>query len=258
MKFLNLRISGLLFTSYFFLYCWFPSPGYAKKYETTSAPQSHFSQAKRIAKLMYADHRVTFYCGCRYDKHNKVDLHSCGYLVQKDKRRARRLEWEHIMPVSLWGNQLACWKLGQCCKKNHCYKGRACCRKIDRSFAKMEADLHNIVPESGELNALRSNYRFGFLPHIPQTQFGNCQMKIDPQIRQVEPPPQTRGFIARAYLYMAERYHISLSQSQIQLFRHWNKQYPPEVWEVERNKRILDIQGNDNPYITQYQEKQNE
>ncbi len=214
---------------------------------------NHFSQAKRLAKLIYADHRVTFYCGCRYDKHGKVDLRSCGYQIQQDKRRARRLEWEHIVPVSLWGNHLPCWKRALCCKKSHmCYKGRACCRKLDPTFSKMEADLHNIVPEIGELNRLRSNYRFGVLPHISSSQFGACEIKIDNQSRRVEPRSQVRGIIARAYLYMAETYGISLSKNQRQLFVAWNKQYPPEAWEIKRNKRIMSIQGNDNSYISQY------
>ena len=136
-----------------------------------------------------------------------------------------------------------------------CYRGRACCRKLDPLFSKMEADLHNIVPEIGELNGLRSNYRFGVLPHMPYSQFGACEIKIDIQSRRVEPRWQVRGIIARAYLYMAETYGISLSKNQRQLFVAWNRQYTPLDWEIERNKRIMRIQGNDNAYISQYRGK---
>jgi deoxyribonuclease-1 len=255
-KFSCLRTFLLPLIGFCFYVC-FVNQGYGLEAEKGVAcgQQDRFSQAKRLAKKIYADHRTTFYCGCHYDKHGKIDLRSCGYRIQHNKRRAHRLEWEHIVPVSLWGNHLPCWKETLCCKKHYCYKGRPCCRKLDPSFAKMEADLHNIVPEIGELNALRSHYRFGVLPHIESAQFGPCEIKIDTQTRRVEPPPRARGMIARAYLYMAETYAISLSKSQIQLFMHWNRQYPPESWEIERNKRIQNIQGNDNSYITQYQDK---
>ncbi len=214
----------------------------------------HFGQAKYYAKKIFSDHRETFYCGCHYDKHQHIDLNSCGYQIQKDKRRARRLEWEHIVPVSLWNNHFPCWKQAICCEKKRCYKGRECCRKKDKSFAKMEADLHNLVPEIGEINQLRSNYRFGLLPHIEAGQFGSCEFKIDRTTRRVEPRVAVRGIIARAYLYMAKTYHIALSKSQQQLYVSWNRLYPPDSWEREWDDRVAEIQGNHNTYITQYQE----
>lgn len=212
-----------------------------------------FREAKLLAKEIYRDHRFTFYCHCKYDKHNKVDLKSCGYKIQNDKKRAERLEWEHIMPVSLWGCNRACWKGALCVnKKGKAYGGRGCCEKIDKEFIKIEADLHNLVPEIGELNALRSNYRFGILPHIQKQQFGACCFKIDEETRRVEPRVEVRGMVARVYLYMSKIHHIHLSDSQRQLFEAWNRQYPPDDWEIERDKRIAQIQGNHNPYILEY------
>lgn len=216
-------------------------------------PPAHFSEAKRLAKRIYSDHRRTFYCGCRYDKHGVVDLHSCGYQDQGNKRRAKRLEWEHIMPASFWGQSLPCWNEPLCCKKpTQCYKGRRCCREIDEQFSKMEADLHNLVPEIGELNGLRSNYAFSLLPNIEAGQFGLCEMKIDPDSRQAEPAPAVRGMIARAYLYMSATYQISLSESQQNLMAAWNAEYPPSTWEREWDKRVADVQGNHNTFITDY------
>lgn len=223
-----------------------------------SGPQN-FTEAKGIAKTLFQDHRTTFYCGCRFDKHNVVDLESCGYKIQHDQRRAKHLEWEHIVPVSLIASHLPCWKNKQCCNKDGaCYGGRKCCQQIDKNFAKMEADLHNLVPEIGELNALRSNYRFGMLPHIPVGQLGECQFKIDPETRRVEPQPSVQGIIARTYLYMAQRYHIHLSDSQLQLFNAWNAQHPPDQWEIEWDRRISGIQGNHNLYISAYKDTKHE
>lgn len=223
--------------------------------DTCTSPKN-FSEAKRAARILYQDHRQTFYCGCKFDKHNKIDLQSCGYKIQEDPRRAKRLEWEHIVPISHLAAHLPCWKNKLCCnKQGQCFKGRRCCQKSDPQFCKMEADLHNLVPEIGELNAARSNYRFGVLPFVAEGQFGNCEIKIDSETRRVEPRITTRGVIARVYFYMSDSYGFHLSDSQRQLFQSWNALYPPDDWEIERNKRIKEIQGNDNPYISHYLEK---
>lgn len=228
---------------------------FAAQHQNGVHPKS-FSEAKRLAVQIHHDHRTTFYCGCKYDKHHKIDLQSCGYQIQKNVRRAQRLEWEHIVPISQLASNLPCWKNRLCFKKNgQCYKGRRCCREIDPDFAKMEGDLHNLVPEIGELNALRSNYRFGLLPFIDSHQFGNCEVKIDPVTRRIEPRVLTRGVVARAYLYMAEKYDMRLSDAQRQLFMAWNNQYPPDSWELEWDRRIHDLQGNSNSFISHYQER---
>lgn len=222
---------------------------------TLSGP-SNFYEAKPLLREIYRDYPLTFYCSCSFNQEGKIDLASCGYRVQTNLQRAQRLEWEHIVPVSQMAMHLACWKNKLCSKGDgKRYQGRACCREQDPSFSKMEADLHNIVPEIGELNGCRSNFRFGLLPQIKSGQFGACAFKIDPETRRVEPRAEVRGQIARAYLYVAKIYHLHLSDSQRKLFWAWNKQYPPESWEIERDRRIANIQGNHNPYISEYDER---
>lgn len=223
--------------------------------EKVQGPRN-FREAKQLAKQIHRDHRLTFYCGCHYDKHNKVDLHSCGYKIQQSQQRAQRLEWEHIVPVSLWGRELPCWTDKVCYKKRGgYYNGRACCRDVNQHFSKMEADLHNIVPEIGELNGIRSNYRFQILSHMPVGQFGLCEVKVDPRERKFEPRPLSRGIIARAYLYMADTYNIRLSDSQRKLFWAWNREFPPDDWEIQWDKKVAEVQGNFNAYIAEYQNK---
>ncbi len=63
-----------------------------------------------------------------------------------------------------------------CCKNGHCYKGRTCCREIDANFSRMEADLHNLVPEIGELLGT-IQFSFWDLPFIVPGQFGQCEFK---------------------------------------------------------------------------------
>jgi len=63
----------------------------------------------------------------------------------------------------------------------------------------MHADMHNLAPSIGAVNALRSNFNFAMLPGVEST-FGSCEMKIEG--KRVEPPEAARGIIARTYLYM--------------------------------------------------------
>ena len=210
----------------------------------------NFAESKKIAVELFSNRPVTFYCGCQYDNRGVVDWNSCGYKPKSNTRRAKFIEWEHIMPAHHFGQGLQCWKEPICrTKAGKSYKGRRCCQKINKQFIKMEADLHNLVPEIGELNAARSNYTFGLLPYITAQEFGACQIKIDAKNRMVEPRAKARGTIARTYLYMSAVYKIALTGREHKLFNTWSAEYPPEKWEIEWNHSISKIQGNYNPFI---------
>lgn len=211
-----------------------------------NTPSSFRAAKKKALKIIYKGHRVTFYCSCGYDDRKKVDASKCGYEPRRDNVRARRIEWEHIVPASAFGQHRACWKPGACPRK----RGRKCCRKIDPEFRRMEADLQNLVPAIGELNAVRSNYRFGDIPGEVR-EFGKCDFEVDRKKRIAEPPPNRRGEIARAYLYMhfAYKHVFPLSPVQFQQFVEWHKTDPPDLWEKERNRRIAAIQGGGNPLV---------
>lgn len=191
---------------------------------------------------MYRDeHQQTFYCGCDY--HNKgkkliPDLNSCGYQVRKQQKRAHRIEWEHIVPAWHFGHQMQCWQDG----------GRKACKKIAK-FKQMEGDMHNLVPAIGEVNGDRSNYGFSEWNGLP-TQYGQCEMLVDFKARKVQPPQQSRGPIARAYLYMQQQYNFKLSKQDKQLYQAWNKRFPSTRWECKKNDKVKALQGNANPFIT--------
>lgn len=107
----------------------------------------------------------------------------------------------------------------------------------------MATDLHDIVPAISELNGIRSNYSFTELPQIKSHQFGSCYFKVDRKNKKVEPRVKVKGTIARTYLYMAERYKITLTPQEKLLFLRWHKKYPPTHWEIERNKSIRQIKA---------------
>lgn len=101
------------------------------------------------------------------------------------------------------------------------------------------------------MNQARSNYRFGMV-QLPKNYYG-CRIALDKSLKRVEPPDDSKGIIARAYLFMAEHYQLSLSPSQRQLFEAWNRLYAPTEWEKKWAKEVARIEGYENPYITHWE-----
>ncbi len=207
-------------------------------------PPKSFSASKKIALEIFSKNKVTFYCRCQYDEHGVVNWETCGYKPKTNTKRAKSIEWEHIMPAYHFGKNMQCWKEPICqTKEGKLYKGRRCCQQINKQFVKMESDLHNLVPAIGEVNAARSNFTFGLLPNIKKQEFGACQLKIDSQNKKVEPATKVRGTIARSYLYMSQHYNIELSENELELFNKWSAQHPPEQCTNVRGKLVIIFSG---------------
>ena len=210
-----------------------------------------FTKAKRLLEReVYFDHRVTLYCGAAFDARKNVTLPD-GFTTPKHAKRARRVEWEHVVPAENFGRAFVEWREGDdvCVdNKGKAFKGRKCAEKANAAFRYMQADLYNLYPAIGAVNAMRSNYRYSMLPGSPAT-FGTCSMKIDG--RRAEPPEAARGTIARTVLYMADAYQgvYRLSNQDRRLMEAWDRQYPVDAWECTRARRIEAIQGNPNERV---------
>lgn len=210
-----------------------------------AAPETFDQSKNELRRYVYQDQndKGDLYCGCNWewlgDSGGRVDLKSCGYEVRTQEARASRIEWEHILPASSFGQARQCWQNG----------GRENCNRTDPVFNAMEGDMHNLAPSVGEANADRSNFRFGVVPGEP-TQYGACRFEVDSKQRVVEPRDEIKGQIARVYFYMHDRYNLRMSDSQQQLYMAWNKTYPVSGWELERDHRIAARMGHSNPFVT--------
>ena len=229
-----------------------PEPRQEKPAPVQPRVPASFEQSKRIAAGVYRDHRVTLYCGCAYDARRRIQPEACGYEPRRVSRRARRVEWEHLVPAYAFGHQRACWRRAACSDHTgRAYGGRRCCRQIDDEFRRMEADLQNLSPEIGELNADRSSFAFAEVTGEAR-RYGACDFEIDRAARAAEPPPAVRGDVARAYLYMHETYGsraLPLGEAELARFRAWHRADPPDAWERLRDARITAIQGMGNPLV---------
>ena len=210
-----------------------------------------FNKAKKmLERQVYYDHRVTLYCGAVFDEKKNVTLPE-GFTAAKHIKRAKKIEWEHVVPAENFGRTFAEWRDGnaQCVdNKGKPFKVRKCAEKANRVYRLMQADMYNLYPAIGAVNAARSNYNYQMLPD-EKPDFGSCGMKISD--RKAEPPVRARGQIARTYKYMAAAYgpRYQMSRQQTQLMDAWDKMYPVDAWECTRARRIKALQGNGNPFV---------
>ena len=134
-------------------------------------------------------------------------------------------------------------------RKKKSYKGRKCATKVSKEFKLMEADLYNLYPSMGSINAVRNN--FSMTDGLPESAkiFGKCEVKI--QDRKIEPPLSIKGNIARIYFYMDSAYpgRGVISNKNKKLFAKWDKLDPVDEKECEIAKKIKNIQGNSNPFV---------
>ncbi|MCP4339837.1 MAG: endonuclease I [Desulfobulbaceae bacterium] len=211
-----------------------------------------FSKAKKLLlKQVYHDHRTTFYCGCPFTAKKRIIQSDKFSPTTKYVKRSRKIEWEHVVPAQAFGQSFSEWRDGdpECVnKKGKAFKGRKCAEKVNMTYRYMQADLYNLVPANGQVNALRSNYSYAMIPGEPRV-FGSCDMEIED--RKAEPRPEIRGDIARIYFYMDKAYpgRGIIGKKNREMLKAWDKADPVDDWERERCRRIERLQGNRNGFV---------
>lgn len=154
------------------------------------------------------------------------------------------LNVEHVFPMSWVTKALGCGTRKQC-------------RVRSKMFNQIEADLNNLYPSRTDVNQDRSSFRFAIIKGETRAYGQDCDFEVDQRSRVVEPAPIVRGDIARSMFYMAYQYRdqgLQIFSKQAKLLASWHNADPPDDMERERNARILQMQGNQNLFITQPQE----
>ncbi|HFE48776.1 MAG TPA: endonuclease I [Chromatiaceae bacterium] len=182
------------------------------------APDNYRDAKRLFWRELYADGGETLYCAAEFGE-----------------RHGRKINVEHVFPMSWVARALHCGE-------------REDCRHHSRRFNRIEADLHNMYPALKQVNALRSAMAFAEI-RGEKHYYPWCDIEVDFRRRKVEPRDAAQGNIARAMLYMADRYDLKLFDKQRRLLRKWDRLDPPNARERERNRLIERVQGNRNPYI---------
>ncbi|OEF25151.1 endonuclease [Vibrio rumoiensis] len=207
-----------------------------------------FSKAKRLLMDKVYNHdsvRRTVYCDVPFDAKKQTHLPS-GFNASLYESRAKRIEFEHVVPAENFGRSFKEWRDGDnaCVKNGKAFKGRKCATKVSKEFRLMQADGYNLFAAVGSVNAYRSNYNFQMLSGT-KSDFGSCDFHVDS--RKAQPPESARGLIARTYLYFDTTYSsFRLSKQQSQLFTAWDKQYPVSQFECDKAKIVEGYQHNKN------------
>ena len=156
-----------------------------------------FNRAKTyLERKVYSGiQKNTIYCNAAFEGKKIVDPN--GFSPTKYINRAHKLEWEHIVPAENFGRAFPEWRDGHelCVKSNgDSFRGRNCAAKVNIKFRYMLADMYNLAPSIGAVNAMRSNYNFAEGLNSQQ-ELGQCSMKIDISRRKAEPPMEAKGFV---------------------------------------------------------------
>ncbi|MCC9289429.1 endonuclease [Pseudomonas aeruginosa] len=83
--------------------------------------------------------------------------------------------------------------------------------------------MHYLAVSVGEVNADRSNFRYGVSPSTRML-YGACATRTDLQQRVTDPRDQVKGAVGRIYYYMHDRYALSMSRAQQQMLMAWDRQ----------------------------------
>lgn len=221
------------------LFCWLLLSNQAVGFHQLSP-----KQFKANLLHIYSEHLSTFFCEHPFESTGFTLIRYC----RSCPKQSTHIQWMMIMSSNQLAKELSCYQEKLCTnKRGERYKGIKCCQKISEKYQQLEQDLHNWVPELHALVRARQQFPFGIIPVHDSP--NRCQLYFDRKLKMVEPPPAVRGFIARTYLYMSDKYHLSLSSEEYRLYLQWHKQYPPTAWEITRNEKIRAIQGDGNSYL---------
>lgn len=212
-------------------------------------PDNYAKAIKLLKNKVWKNYPQTIYCGASYDKNGDINL-PAGFSTPAHQKRAKRIEWEHAVPAENFGRAFREWREGDpvCVHKGKPYKGRKCAAKANEEFRRMEADMYNLFPAIGAVNAVRGNKQYAELPG-EEASFGICEAKV--RDNNFEPTDRSKGQVARAALYMDWKYKsYRLSDRQKRLFNAWNKKFPAERDECERARLIQKLQKTENIFIS--------
>ncbi len=124
-----------------------------------------------------------------------------------------------------------------------CRSSRLCRNNPD--FSEIKQDRHSLFPVTRKAELERRRTLFGDLPANTDTD-AECGYKQSFQV--FEPPVDAKGDVARAMLYLHDRYDLPLLGT-LEMYQRWNSEDPVDAEEKRRNDEIEKLQGNRNPFI---------
>ena len=178
---------------------------------TTPSPETVIEE--RFWGQLHAEGGKTFFCDTPFT--------SKGFLITQG----------YVYPLSHVRTALRCGTPRQCEK--------------DERYRRIASDLHNMVPVQSRVEMRRRNTKYEQLTE--STPVGECEIRESTQF--IEPPGRIKGDVARIVAYMVDTYHLPWLGTAV-TFQSWNELDPPDDTELTRHRRIRDLQGNTNRFVT--------
>jgi hypothetical protein len=114
-------------------------------------------------------------------------------------------------------------------------------------------DFHNTFRASKCINNIRSNYMYSDIKNITW-EYVNNDNYISHKYKLFNPRDIDKGIIARAILYMNYKYDYKLLVNKQILF-NWCLKHEPTIKEQLHNLNGFKLQGNYNPFISKFYDK---
>ncbi|HLT14106.1 MAG TPA: endonuclease [Marinobacter sp.] len=179
---------------------------------------TRFSDPESVVKNefwgnLYSDGGTSFFCDTPFK--------SKGFVMTDG----------YIYPLADIRTALDCGTTSQC--------------KQDNRYRQIASDLHNMVVVPTRLEMRRRTARYENLGETISAD--DCGMRESNQF--FEPPEHVKGDVARTMAYMVDTYGLPwLGSSPV--FQGWNRIDPPDDKELTRHRMVAEIQGNENPFVT--------
>ena len=176
---------------------------------------------KKTLHSLYRLHPVTFLNETPFNEKGIAQTRLCDQCPIE----SRIIQFIPVIPVQAYLSHKMCYTEKLCIdKKGNRFKGIRCCYQKEPGLKAFEQDLHHLVPD---------------FPIFSKLIHGPLQ----------KTPERLKGEISRMFLYLSLKYHFVLPlQNRIE-YERWNRQYPPQAWEIQRNELIKQYQGDGNSYI---------
>lgn len=88
-----------------------PLSTFAQSNEGNTTIKSFNKAKKTLERKVYPDHRATLYCDAEFDSKKNIKLPN-GFTTEKYVKRAKRVEWEHVVPAENFGRTFSEWRDG--------------------------------------------------------------------------------------------------------------------------------------------------
>ena len=205
-----------------------PENRYNKNAHLDNPGDRHYATSRKELWNIYQNRGDTLYSGETANRH------------ANRPKDGDNLQTEHVYPMS--------WVRAKMNAESGETKDRKQWQETSAEFNEIESDMHNLFPARAGNNKIRNSMLQGYVEG--DNYFDDAKtIKIDTKNQVIEPREEARGKVARATLYMADKYGLNLPEEQKVQMTKWNEDYPPDEEEKLRNILIGQKQGNLNPFI---------